>query len=224
MQFDLQKAVETIKNNKDFLKLKNVIENNAGHDHEPVYDHCVKTYEIARKTIDGHFIENNLAKEKLENYLNTKVDGIEKRDLFQITALIHDIGKMIVFEESGKTKNLLFKIDDENTFAPEHGYWGSLIVADVTSDLGFSDEIIAYLSKCVRLHLAGFNFWYDKELSLDELLWKIKLRSENIHVEVIFSTYADLYYGNHFKDNIQLPVALLNKPEAYNLVEYSTRS
>jgi len=132
MNFDLNKAIELIKDNKDFLKLKTIVENNSGHDNEVEYDHCVKTYEIAKEAVKGEFITNNDAKQKFEDFLNKDIDGIKKRDILQIGALIHDIGKLIVLEKNGKQKPL-GNINADGTFGlfPQHGYWGSLIVKNV---------------------------------------------------------------------------------------------
>jgi len=221
MNFDLDKAVEQIKNNKDFLKLKKVIENNINHDNETTYDHCIKTYEVAQKSINGNFITNKFAKRKFDDYLSEKICGIEKRNLMQITALIHDIGKLIIFVDNSKKRSLHITYPDGTTLAPEHGFWGSIIVKDVVKDVGFSQDIIDYLAKCVKLHVVGFDHWLDKKLRTDELLWELKLRSENIHVEVIFNVYCDLYHGAGFKDSIHLPVELLNKIETYKPVKYS---
>lgn len=131
MQFNLEKTVELIKNNKDFLKLKNFVENNSGHDHEIEYDHCVRTFEVAKKSIDGSFIKNLEAKKRFEAYINQEVGGIKKRDLFQITALIHDIGKLIVFDDDGKKRSLNVIYPNGTTMSPQHGYWGSKIIRNI---------------------------------------------------------------------------------------------
>src|SRR5687768_14749973 len=96
MQFNLEETVLQIKNNKNFQNLKNTIENNSYHDHESVYDHLVKTHRIASEEIEGKFITNPQAKENFNRYIDEEIDGVKKRDLMQISALIHDVGKSVI--------------------------------------------------------------------------------------------------------------------------------
>ena len=221
MNFDLEKAVEQIKNNKNFLKLRNVIENNAYHNHESVFDHLVKTYEIAKREIKASFITNEEAKRSFEDYINQEIGGIKKKDLMLIFALIHDIGKVIVFEENGKKTSIVVTQPEGTTLAPGHEYWGSLIVEDMTKEAGFSKEILLYLSKCVRLHGSFNTQWMPhQDLGASELLPLLKLHCENIHVEQIFNGYCDCYTAAPFQGAIPIIHELLNNPDTYKSVKY----
>lgn len=210
MQFDLEKAVETIKNNETFLKLRSVVEDNVGHRGETTFEHCVETFEKSRELVKGNLITNERAKLKFKEFLNFEIGGIKKRDLLQIVALIHDCGKMVILD--GKPLSLVPK-------KPEHGFWGSLLVPKILEETNLGESAITYIANCVRLHLAGEECW-SLGISGNELLWQLKLRAENFHAEMIFNIYCDLFYNNKFQDKIHLPLELLNLPETYEKVEY----
>lgn len=222
MNFDLEKAVNTIISNKNFLKLKKVVENNAYHDHEPVYDHSVKTYETAKREITAPFISNEEAKEKFEAYIGQTIDGIRKRDLMLIFALIHDIGKMIVFEDNGARVPMNQTHADGTTLAPGHDYWGSLIVRDILKDTDLPEGTIDYLSKCVRLHNAFNSYWsQNKNASPEGILEGMKRISENMQIELIFNGYVDCFTAPPFQEAIPLIHKILNKPSFYSILKYS---
>lgn len=223
MNFDLNQTIDAIKNNKDFLKLKKIIENNSGHDHEVEYDHCIRSYEVAKEALNGDFITNPDAKRKFEDFLNQEIDGVKKRDILQIGALIHDIGKLIVFEENGQTKSLGSKNAD-GTFSlfPEHGYWGSLLVRNITSDTNLSEEILDYLTKFISLHAIAANVWlFEENLSAKESLWKTKIAAQGLHVDILISMYCDFFYHPLFKRYKPLMVEVFNLPETYETLKYS---
>lgn len=222
MNFDLEKTVKQIENNSNFRKLKNVIENNPYHDHESTYDHLLKTLRIAQKEIKGEYVNNTEAKTAFESYISVHIDGILKRDLMLIFALIHDIGKIIVFEENGRKIPMEIENADGTTTAKGHEYWGSLIVPEITKELDLSQGVIDYLSKCVRLHGTFSNVWNEnKEASAIKILPYLKRASEGIQVELIFNGYCDCFTAKPFQPAIPLIHELLNLPETYEEVKYS---
>lgn len=222
MNFDVGKAAEQIVNNPHFLKLKKIIENNSYHDHESVFDHSIKSYKFAQKEIKGSFIKNEEAKMAFDSYISVRVDGVEKRDLMQILALVHDIGKTTVFEIDGKQKSIVETLPNGETFTPYHDYWGSLIVKDVVDGVGFSDEQIWYLSNCIRIHGTFNSVWKENgDKNATEILEILKKASEGCHVEQIFNGYCDCYSAKPFKDAISLIHGLLNMPETYEEVKFS---
>ena len=222
MNFNLDEAVEKIKNNKDFLKLEKIIENNAGHDHEPVYDHSIKTFEIANRLVKGNFILNAEAKNMFEIYIRQEVGGIKKFDLFKFTALIHDIGKVIVFDDGGKKRSLNITSSDGKTSSPQHGYWGSRIVKNITKEVGLPYEVISYIENVIRLHLATIEHWEtEHNMSVDEIIWDSKIKLENLHVDVLFNLYSDLYSQSSFKPKEKIMIEIFNNPNFYNYLKYS---
>lgn len=210
MQFDLEKTIEIIKNNRTFLKLKEVREDNISHNGETTHEHCIQTFEKSQELVSGTLITNEKAREGFNEFINQEVDGIKRGDLLQIIALVHDCGKMTILD--GKPFSLIPK-------KPGHGFWGSLLVPDLLAEMNLSETVITYIANCVRLHLAGQECW-SLEVSIAELLWQLKLRSENFHTEMIFNIYCDLFYNNNFQDKIHLPLELLNLPETYEPVKY----
>ena len=213
MKFDLNEEVEKIKKNKNFKLLEKVIEENLFHKKETTHYHCIRTYEIARKNIDGNFITNKAAKGEYDKYVNQIIDGVRKKDLMQIAALIHDIGKIIKFKGY---KEINTTLADGSTLAPEHGYWGSLIVGETLKDTNLTKAQVEYIANIVNVHNDAWEVWLDNDLSLEERLWRFKLSLHNLHIEVFFNIYCDLYYASAFKRNLKYPIELLNMTEAYS--------
>lgn len=214
-EFDVMKVLEEIKNNENFLKLKNVVENNSYHANEPVYDHLLKTLATAEREIAGDFITDPEAKQKYEAFLNQDVDGVKRKDLLLVFSLIHDIGKMTVFEEDGKKTPINQTQSDGTTLAPYHEYFGSLIVRDVVGDL-FSEANVEYLAKLVRLHGTFNGVWSaNRSAGAGELLGKLKSASEGTHVEQILNGYFDCFSAEPFQPAIPTIHQLLNTPETY---------
>jgi hypothetical protein len=204
MNFDLEKTVQQIKTNSNFLKLRNVIENNPYHDHESVYDHLVKTYEIASREINVDFITDPQAKEKFNQYVNEEVDQAKKKHLMLILALIHDIGKTVKFET----------LPDGTTNAKGHEYAGSLIVSDFVE--GFSENMIRYLANGVRLHGLFNDCWNkNRNASALDLLKIVKSQSEGMTVEAIFNSYCDCFTATPFQPVIPLIHEILSLPQTY---------
>ncbi len=222
MNFNLEEAVEKIKNNKSFLRLKKVIEDNSYHNKEPVYNHSIKTYNIAQREIAATFISNAEAKEKFNNYINQEISGIKKKDLMMIFALTHDIGKMIVFDDNGEKFHINQKIEEGTTLANGHDYWGSLIIESVLENTNLSKDAIEFLSKCIRLHNTFNSCWRQyKNLGANRVLEEMKRVSENIHVELIFNGYCDCYSALPFQEAIPLIHEIFNNPKAYSQLKHS---
>ena len=99
----IDELIEKIVSGPYFLKLKSVVENNAYHNHETVYDHLLKTMNTAKEEIKGDFISNPEAKKLFGEFIREQVGNIERSNLMILTALLHDIGKMLQVEENGQT-------------------------------------------------------------------------------------------------------------------------
>ncbi len=218
MNFDLEEIVRKIKSHRYFELSRNVIENNENHNNDPVNEHLERTYEKAKEFSDGDFITNSKAKIGLEEILKSEIAGIKKADLLKITTLLHDIGKIIIFIKDGKEIPLLRSAGGTNNSFPAHEYWGSLYAREILIELDFPPEAIDFICKCIRLHNSGFNVWFE-DLSSEERLWEIKLRSENLHAELLFSTYCDLFYGKAFQDKLNFVLEVLNLEDTYKSVE-----
>jgi len=218
---DIDTISQKIISSPNFLKLKNVIENNPYHDHESVYDHLIKAFEKAKIEIKGEKITNPLAKEKYLEFLNQTVGGIKKEILLQILALIHDIGKMTCFNENGEIKPILEQKSDGTTQALGHEYAGSVITREILKDSGLSSEAIKFLAKGIRLH-NSFNGYYKETGLVDAktFIASMKQRSEGMHVEQTFNAICDNYSAIPFKPALNLITEMLNDPNFYEPREY----
>lgn len=221
MNFNLEEIAEQIINHPYFQKSKLPIENNGNHIDDPVFEHQMRTYEKAKDLVKGELITNSEAKTEFENLMNTEIEKIKTEDLLQIVSLLHDIGKIIVFNDNGKDFPLLRSLQNGKTDAPVHEYWGSLLAREILLELNLPTTAIDYITNCIRLHNSGFNFWFEN-IPNEKRLFEIKLRSENLHAEIIFGTYCDLFYGDGFKNQLNLPIEILNMPEAYQKLAHKT--
>lgn len=218
MNFDFEEIINQIKNHRYYELSKNVIENNENHHRDPINEHLERTFEKAKEISDGNIILNPNIKSEFEKILNTEIGGIKKCYLLQIVALLHDIGKIIIFVDAKKEVPLLKPTVGANNSFPAHEYWGSVLAKEILTELNLPSDSIEFICKCIRLHNAGFNVWYE-DLSNKERLWEIKLRSENIHFELIFGTFCDLFYGKAFQDKINNVLEVLNLEDTYKKVE-----
>lgn len=218
MNFDLEETIQKLINHPYFQKSKTVLENNENHIDDPVFDHQMRTYEKAKEVVKGDLITNPEAKIEFEKLMDTKIDGIRKNDLLQITALLHDIGKVIKFDENHEEKLILRKLSNGKTNGAGHEYWGAVLAKQMLKEMDFPNDASDHIYDLIRLHNTGFNFWYE-EISNHERLYEIKLKSENLHTELIIGTYCDLFYGNGFKAQLHLPIEVLNMPQAYRDLE-----
>jgi hypothetical protein len=221
MQFNLDEVIEKIINHNYFQLTKKIIENNENHINDPVYEHQVRTFQKAKEFVKGDLITQPEAKAEFDKLMKREIDGIKKEYLLQIVSLLHDIGKIIIFIDDKKDFSLV-RIDENNqTTAPVHEYWSSIIAGEILNGLSFPSTASDFIANCIRLHNAGFNFWFE-DISNEKRLFELKLRSENLHPELIFGTYCDLFYGEGFKNQLGLPLALLNMPQTYQNLEYKT--
>lgn len=218
----INNLVEKIINSPLFLKLKEVVENNAYHDQESIYDHLIKTKNIAQREILGDFITNPEAKKLFLNFVSEDFHGFKRSELMILIALLHDIGKVLSLKENGKTSSLLITDSKGETRCPGHEYWGSTIVGEFTKDLSFPDEVINYISKLIGLHGA---FQADflpsrKDLPLLEIINDVKSGAEGYYIESMFNNFCDVYTASPFQPLKQLVIDIFNEPVLYTKREY----
>lgn len=218
----IDEIVEKIINKPLFLKLKEVVEENGYHDHESVYDHLVKTKNIARREILANFITNPKAKKLFLNFVNEDFHGYKRSDLMILIALLHDVGKVLVFKEDSKISSLIVTDSNGKTRCPGHEYWGSTIVKEFVKDLSLPNEVISYISKLVGLH-GAFQADYlpsRKNLPLLELINDIKSGAEGYYIESMFNNFCDVYTAIPFQPLKQLVIDIFNGPYFYTKREY----
>lgn len=191
-----------------FLKLKDVVENNPWHDHESVYDHSIKTKDIAKREIPGDFITNPEAKKLFLQFVNEDFYGMRRADLMILIALLHDIGKIISV-----------KITDANgiTSIPGHEYSGSTIVGKLLEPLSLNSEIITYIIKGIRTHGAfqGEYFSSKKTWPIEAIINSIKSKAEGLYIESMFNNFCDVYTAPPFQPYKPIVIKIFSEPKLY---------
>ena len=135
----LESTIQDIQSHSLFRKLQTIIENVPQiHDNENVFTHSLNTYKIAQDFINNPPLTDNKALRLFNSFINTDIDGHKRKDILQITALIHDCGKAIIFKEKGKKHSINSQRpqrDIGNTYCPGHEYLGAkYIVPELLKD------------------------------------------------------------------------------------------
>lgn len=213
----LEEFVNKIINNPLFLKLKDVIENNAYHDRQDVYSHCITTYEIAKEQIKGDFITNNEAKKLFLDFVNEDVDRVKRKDLMMLTALMHDIGKILYYKDGNMENPLRHEGKNGNTRMPGHEYWGSTIIDKVLERVGLDNNIVVKIARVVRLH-DTFNDAYLGNMAnwdMEEVIDDVKSRAEGYYKECLFNIYCDVFTAKPSRYSINKIIEIFNQPSFY---------
>ncbi len=221
MNFDLEDSLSKITKHPIFIKQKEIIEKNSYHDNQSVYDHALQTADIAKREISGNFILNPEAKNQFNNFLESNLLGIKKKDSLVIAALIHDIGKVYSFKENGKVYPLLSTLNGA-TNIPGHEYLGSKLTPQLLSLLDLPREVVEEISNIVRLH-DTFNAQYfanKADWNLDEIVNDVKAKAEGFYLEVLFIRYCDCYEAKPFQDAKKAIEKIFNNPLLYTKREY----
>ena len=218
---NLEEIIEKIKQTPDFLKLKDVVENNAYHDRQKTFDHLVLTCNKAKEIVKGEFIADLDTRKKFLEFMNKDVFGMKRGDVLVIAALLHDIGKILWFKE-GETDKPLELVEDGITSYPNHEYWGSTIVSDVLADLDFPEELIKYISDCVRMHATFTDSYLMPRIDFpfDKLINDVKSCSEGLYIETLFNQYCDGFYAEPFQYAIELITKIFNFKDLYTPRNY----
>lgn len=155
----------------EFYVLKTVIEHNGSHDHDAVFDHCVRTAEKLLEILKQ-------APEHVREKLEEKSGGTRRKDLLFIAALFHDIGKSITSP------------DEAGAFL-DHEKVGAQLLRDVTLpkiDLSLSakERIVSMVENHGLLHLLVI----DTE-NLATRMEEAKQQHQAIWLELIILVLAD---------------------------------
>jgi len=181
-------SIEKLKNNQfqkklpEFFKLKNVIENNDWHNNDSVFNHTLAVLEELEKLLKT---TNN----KINTYLNEKVDNYSKKDLLFLATLFHDIAK----------NDSLIKTDD-STSCPKHEELGSEKVKPILNRFDLSDREKNIVVKIIRYHGEIHIILEPKNNKLNEQYKNFKSKRRDIFIELILLAMADTLGGQQ-KDN-----------------------
>lgn len=217
-----QEYIKKIIDNPLFLKLEEVVESNPYHDHEAVFDHLIKTKDIAKRQITGDFITNPEAKKLFLRFINEDFQGMRRTDIIILIALLHDIGKILKVKEGDSAETIMVTDSSGITSAPGHEYWGSTIVAKILQDLSIKPEIITYIANVIRLHDSfGGPYWASKkDWPWDLILNDIKSRAEGFYKETLFNIYCDCFNAKPFESDKKMIIKVFNEPNLYIEREY----
>ncbi|MCL6096862.1 MAG: HD domain-containing protein [Patescibacteria group bacterium] len=219
---NLDPIVEKIINNPLFLRLKDVIENNAYHDHEKTYDHLIKTYETAKTQIKGDFISNPQAKKLFLEFVNTPFENLTNGDVMLLTALLHDVGKILYYKDGGKEFPLRHENAEGIVSNPGHEYWGSTIVREFVKDATLSEKVIEKIAKVIRLHDTLGAHYFNPILNwpIELIVDDVKARAEGFYKEALFNHYCDCFTAKPFEESKRKIIQVFNEPTLYSPREY----
>ncbi len=220
MSTDLQLLSEKIISHPYFQKTKLVTENNECHDHQIVYDHLLLTAERIKKAAIGDFITDPKAKNLFKEWMETDKFGMKYEDIAVVTALLHDIGKIFVYEKGGENRSIVEMQKNGNTLALGHEYLGSTLIAEIASDIGLSKEIGAYIAQIIRFHGTLIFAEFDRSKTVLEMISEMKVQAEGLYREVLFNTYGDVLSCPIFQDWIHMIEQMMNHAEFYKTREY----
>lgn len=220
MADSLQTLQEKIIAHPYFQKSKEVIEDNACHHKEKVYDHLLATAKRAEDYISGNFITNKKAKEEFEKWMKAEKSGMKYKDVAVLSALLHDIGKILVYEENGKIYPLVQKLAGNTTFAPGHEFWGSSLALKILTDVGIFGDTVYLVAMIIKLHGTLMFSEFDKTKSLEQHLSDMKTLGQGLEKEILFNTLADVAECKMFTDWIKIIKEMFNNPEFYQKREY----
>ena len=184
-----------------FQKTKHIKETSPAHPEDSVYVHLIQTADFIESRVDGRFIQNTDARALFQKIMIKKIAGMTVADLAVIIGLVHDIGKIMDYQEEGNIFSSNQPLPNTDyVYNPNHGYYGSLLVKELLQDIGLPKEIVEYSANIVRLHLMPFDYYkLSTDYSLTQTIDDLKPRMEGLHVEVILNAYGDAAYNKPHK-------------------------
>lgn len=219
---NLDQLVDKITSHHLFVRLKDVVENYPGwHDHEPVYDHSVKTANIAKDQVSGDFIKDPKAKKLFLAWIGEDVFGTQRKDTAVLIALLHDSGKILKYREDGAEKTLItaFPHEEDRTLCPGHEHWGgSLVVPAILEEYQLPQKLVEHIASVVKLHDAFYgNYFPTKETwSTEEIIMDMKSRAQGYYKEVLLNIYCDAYTATPFDVYKKRIEEIFNEPVFYS--------
>ena len=211
-----------------FQKAKDIVEDNACHHKEKVYDHLLATAKRAKEAVKGEFITNKKAKEEFEKWMEDEKSGMKYKDVAILVALLHDIGKILVYEEDGKTYSINQVLKDGTTLAPGHEYWGSSLALKILTDIGVFADSVYLVAMVIKLH-GSLMFKLDGPLkfpkfneskSIKEHISDMKTLGQGLEKEILFNIYVDVATCEMFGEWVEVIKEMFNEPEFYQPRKY----
>lgn len=220
MTYELTQLQEKIIAHPYFQKTKTVIENNVCHPNESVSDHLLATAKRAEEAVTGEFITDKKAQDLFRNWLKEEHIGIQTKEIVFLVALLHDIGKIMVYEENGRQTSINEKQKDGQTRAFGHEYWGGAVAQEILIDVGTKPELAKYIANLVKLHDTFTFSDVDKEKTTAEYIALVKAKGRGFEKEILFNTYVDLAVCSLFENWIQIVKQLFSSETLYQKRRY----
>jgi len=180
--------IKNLKNNRfekelpELYQLKNVIENNSWHNHDPVFDHIIATLESLEGLLEK-------AKNKINLYLDQTVDKHTRKELLFLAALFHDIAKKeTIVSEDGLTACL------------KHEEAGARKVKKILERFDLSDKEKDIVVRIIKHHGEIHVILDLDNKNLEKDYEKIKTKHADILLELVLLTTADTQ-ASQLKDN-----------------------
>lgn len=186
-------TTDKIKNNEltqelsEFYELKNLVEHNRNHNHDIVFEHSLNTARAMRKQIAT-------APKTVQSLLNQPVETHTRKELLELTALLHDIGKLTTKKQEG-----------EKISFPGHEVTGAKIILDILERTDLPKAEQQWVARLIRHHIILHEL-SDSKKNIEERFEKIKREFSDIIVELILLVIADIK-GAHMR---------VNRPDDYN--------
>lgn len=203
-----------------FQKAKTVIENNTCHPNESVYDHLLITHKRATEIINGAFITNENARNLFTQWMREEKFSMRYKEIALLVALLHDIGKILVYEENGKQFPLSALQKDGKTIALGHEYWGADVAEKILLDVGVSKELANYVATIVKLHGNLFFLQVDATKIIDEHVADMKALGRGFEKEILFNVMADVTTCPLFQNWLKIVHQVFNEESFYHTRKY----
>ena len=159
----------------EFFALKQVVENNAWHNNDTVFNHVLTVWEKLKDIIER-------AGPKVKVYLAEMVDSYTRKDLLFAGTLFHDIAKIPDVAETQSDGTILF---------PGHEIIGAEKVKVILERFDLSDREKSIVVKIIENHGVLHSIIYQSNQLLNGDFDIFSLKFSDIFVELILLTVAD---------------------------------
>ncbi|MFC1609250.1 HD domain-containing protein, partial [Patescibacteria group bacterium] len=166
----------------EFFELKNCIEDDGWHNKESVFAHTMSVLEELEKLL-------RIVNDKINSYLNQKVDAHSRRDLLFLGTLFHDIAK----------NDTIIK-EHNITLCPKHEEVGSEKVKNILDRFDLSEQEKVIVVNIVKYHGEIHSILRTQNDEIDEQFDDFNSRHHDIFIELILLGMSDTF-GSQLKDN-----------------------
>jgi hypothetical protein len=167
----------------ELYALQNVIESQAWHDDQSVFDHSLASMD-ALDTILMFDFTTPQARQNLQAYLETPLETHSKKELLRLATLLHDIGKNISLQTKASG----------DTSSPSHGVIGGWVAAPLLKRLALTKKEQNYILHLITTHLLPsdlIELEVNGALESRESLQLLAMHEPEHTIELVLLAYAD---------------------------------